>query len=127
MSHGNIVIVDLILVALFSVPILTMFAWVSRSKAGWTASNWRSVMFLVGLVAVSADAIIYYAWLAYRIIGGSSDLVWKIKDVLADNMTIYLALGALAFAILGKATTRARLCVAASAALQVVLWSNVGI
>jgi len=118
--------VDLMLVAILAVPILITLTWLSRSQPS-QGPEWRTVTFLVGLVAVSVDAAIYYGWLIYRVIVGGTDLAFKIRAVLADNVTIYLAIGALALAILGKGGTRTRVLVGVSALLEIVLWSDFGI
>jgi hypothetical protein len=52
---------------------------------------WRVRVLLLSLAAGSANALIFYAWLAYRLLSGASPQVWKVQAILS-NVAGYLIL-----------------------------------
>ena len=119
---------DLLLLAILGVPVLVGLAWWNRSAPVQAAvPQWRKAAFVIGLIAVSANAAIYYGWLGYRLLSGGSEFAWTIKGALADYVTIYLAALGLVLALIGQGVIRSRVFVALSAVLEVLLWSNIGV
>jgi len=66
----------------------------------------------LGLLTASASAFIYYSWFLYRIVAGSTPLVWSVKAALG-NFSGYLVLLALAGAVVGKGAARTPIVVCA--------------
>jgi len=116
--------VGLILLVLVGTPVLVGAGWRYVRKEQVT-SHWRGRTLLVALSLVTLDALLFYAWLVWRLAAGESEQVFAVKGFLADYVTIYMAVAALVPATLGKGT--ARLCTVAAALFEILLWSNIGI
>jgi hypothetical protein len=122
--------VDLLLWAFLGTPFLVGAGWrygYAHREPGIPA--WRSRALLIALSVVTANALAFYiwwgaAWGAVWLSVGSERLA-AAKALLADNLTIYVALASVVPAALGKGP--ARICTMVAALLEVLLWSNVGI
>jgi hypothetical protein len=111
---------------LFGTPFVVGLAWWAWSRTSAThLSRLRAAVSLIGLGAVSADAAVYYGWFAYRVVSDGSPSAWEMKAVLADNITISVAMFALFCGTAGKGFVR--ILVVLLALMEVVLWSNFGI
>ncbi len=114
-----------ILLSLIGTPIAAGFAWrlwLRKDRVEFRGS--RRVVILVGLLAASANAAMYYAWLIYRLATGSTPLVWRIRDGFG-NIGDYLVLLAIAGAIAGEGYSR--IPVAACAVLGFMNWVRFGV
>lgn len=105
---------EIIWLALIGTPFSACLAWWFWSKRGWSQPHiLRTRLMLMGLVTASMNALIYYAWLLYRLINGGHSSVWMLKTSLAD-IGMCLVVLALAGAILAKAVhvfqSRSALC-----------------
>jgi hypothetical protein len=96
---------------------LAWWFWSHRDRA--VPRSWRTGLLIGGLMAASANAIVYYSWFSYRLLTGSTLLVWRLKGALGD-FGVYLVLLALAGAIGGKGA--ARIPIAACALLGLMNW-----
>jgi hypothetical protein len=112
-------------VPLLATPIVVAVAWWFWHARDRDVSRWRAIVLLVGLAAVTASAATYYGWLAYRLSASNSAEAFRLKELLANNVGIYLALAALSCAIVGKGG--ARIPVGVAGIMEIFLWSNIGI
>lgn len=71
--------------------------WFRRDRA--LSPRWRVQVLLIGLSAVSANAILYYAWFAYSMMASNSDAPSELKNTLGTYIAIPLVMTALAGAI----------------------------
>jgi hypothetical protein len=107
-------------------PILVLTAWWIRSRKDPAANpKWRADMLLIGLFASSANVLIFYVWLAYRLLAGSSPMVWQVRSLLGGSLALPIAVVALLGGITGQGT--ARIPLAVSALTGFLLWIGVGI
>ena len=98
---------------LIGTPMFTGIAWWLWSLRDRSAvQKQRRRLVLMGLLTASANAFIYYSWLLYCLIIGSTPLVWKLKDTCGD-IGGYLVLLALAGAIFGKGAPRVPIAICA--------------
>ena len=103
----------IIWLSLIGTPVSGGVAWWLWLRRNYSDRHqWRTRLTNLGLLTASANAFIYYAWLSYRIIVGSTALVWSVKDSLG-NISGYLVLLALAGAIVGKGPSRIPIAVCA--------------
>ena len=112
-------------VPLMATPIVVAMAWWFWHARDRDVSRWRAIVLLAGLAAVTASAAIYYGWLCYRFSVTNSAEAFRLKELLANNVGIYLALAALMCAGVGKGG--ARIPVGVAGVMEVFLWSNIGI
>lgn len=89
---------------------LAWWLWLRRNHSD--RHQWRTGLTNIGLLTASANAFIYYSWFSYRIVAGSTPLVWSVKDSLG-NFSGYLVLLALAGAVVGKGSSRIPIAVCA--------------
>jgi hypothetical protein len=107
-------------------PILVLTAWWIRSRKDLAANpKWRADMLLVGLSASSANVLVFYGWLAYRLVAGGSPMVWQVRSLLGGSLALPIALVALLGSISGQGT--ARIPLAVSALTGFLLWIGLGI
>jgi hypothetical protein len=85
---------------------------------------WRVRVLLLSLAAGSANALIFYAWLAYRLLSGASPQVWKVQAILS-NVAGYLILAGLIGASIGKG--QGRVLTMVIAIMGLMLWVPVAI
>lgn len=115
-----------VIVPVFGTPIVVGLAWWVWFRTGRTASpTWRRVAWFIGLLAASANATMYYAWLTYKIIHGWTPRVSRVDDLLGDRAAEYLAIVALAGAMVGKGA--GRLLLLFLAIIGFLLWIKIGI
>jgi len=106
-------------------PVSLGLAWWSWARVpNRPNSNWRAHIFLAGLTAGSANVVMFYSWLIYRLCAGPRPEVWKLKDTCGDA-GIYLALLAMAAATFGHG--KGRVALLSCAVVGFVLWSNIGV
>jgi hypothetical protein len=116
---------EILWLALIATPVCACMAWWFWAKQDRSASfKLRRRLTLMGLLAASINALIYYSWLFYRLAIGSNPLVWRLKDI-GCNLGASMALLALAGAIFGKGA--ARIPVALCALLGLMNWIPVAI
>ena len=89
---------------------LAWWLWLRRNYSD--RHHWRARLTSLGLLAAASNAFIYYSWFSYRIVAGSTPLVWGAKDSLG-NFSGYLVLVALAGAAAGKGSSRIPIAVCA--------------
>jgi hypothetical protein len=120
--------VDLTLVfavILLTPPILVGIAWLVWFRSQHSAfPEWRAVFLRIGLFASTANVVMFYAWLVYRLMAGSSPRVWMMKD-LASVVAGPLGLAALLGVAFGKGT--ARILLALSALTGFLLWIRLAV
>ncbi len=80
---------------------------------------------LLGLLAVSVNAVMYYSWLAFRVLASDSPQIWRVKDFLGDYVADGLAIAGLVGAIAGNGTPR--LLLAFAAVMGWLLWIRLGV
>jgi hypothetical protein len=97
--------------------------WLRRDGA--LSRGWRFRVLLMALIAVSANAIVYYTWFAYGTMASDTDAVSQWKNTLGDDIGVPLVLAALAGAIGGKGA--ARPIVALAALMGFFLWLSIGV
>lgn len=68
---------------------LAWWLWSRRDRS--SAHSWRTGLLIGGLLAASANAFIYYSWLLYRLLAGSTQQVWTLKEVFG-NICLWLVL-----------------------------------
>jgi hypothetical protein len=106
-------------------PILVGIAWLVWFRSQRAASpEWRAVFLRIGLLASTANVLMFYTWLVYRLIAGSSPRVWMTKD-LASVVAGPLVVAALLGAGFGKGA--ARILLALSALTGFLLWIRLGV
>jgi hypothetical protein len=96
--------------------------WLRRNHSD--RHQWRTRLTNLGLLTVSANALLYYSWVSYRIVAGSTLQVWSVKDSLG-NLSVYLVLLTLAGAIVGKGSSR--IPIAICAILGFINWVPIAI
>jgi hypothetical protein len=112
-------------VSLVGTPACIVIAWWRWARRKHSQSHsWRTAMLLMGLLAASANSLLYYGWLTYRLTTGSIPLAWRLKDLFA-NIGVALVVPALAGAVLGRGAPR--IPVGICAALGLMLWVPVAV
>jgi hypothetical protein len=107
-------------------PILVLTAWWIRLRKDTAAtSKWRADLLHIGLLASSANVLIFYVWLAYRLVAGSSPMVWQVRSLLGSSLALPTTVVVLLGGITGQGT--ARIPLAVSALTGFLLWIGVGI
>ena len=101
---------------------VTWRVWFRRERA--VSPQWRAVAIRLGLLAATANVVIFYTWVLYRVLAGSSPRVWEAKDV-ATEVAGWFIMAALAGAALGKGA--GRIWLAFSAFTGFMLWIRIGI
>jgi hypothetical protein len=122
----EMIAIGVINVAILCSPLvigISWWIWFRRDRKLLPAS--RARILLIGLGAVSANALMYYAWLIYSSIPRSSDVAWELKSTLGNNVAVPLVMLALAGAIAGRGA--ARVLLAFSAVLGFFLWIGMGV
>lgn len=107
------------------VPLATCLSWRfwyvgPKPQSG----SFRPLALVAGLIAISTNAAIYYAWLAYRVYTSGSSYAWELKRA-AGNVGVLLAFLGILGAILGSG--KGRVMVAIAAFLGFMLWIAVGV
>lgn len=97
--------------------------WFRRDRR--LSTRWRVQVLLIALLAVSANAILYYGWFAYGTMASDGDAVSELKNTLANDVALPLLLVAVAGSIGGKGA--ARPLVALAAVMGLFLWLSPGI
>lgn len=111
--------------SLAGTPVLLGVCWWLRDAKQQSSNvGWRKVTLLVGLACASINALIYFSWLAGRLLFNNNPMVWQTKDICGDVGIPLVAIALLA-AILGKGVSRVPLAI--SALLGFILWIPVGI
>jgi hypothetical protein len=111
--------------SLIGTPVSAGCAWWLWSRRNRSASrSWRASLLIMGLLTASANAFIYYSWLLYRTIAGSTPQVWTLKEIFG-NISIWLVPMALVGAMGGKGG--ARIPIAVCALLGLMNWVPVAI
>ncbi len=80
---------------------------------------WRVRVLLLSLVAGSANALTFYAWVVYRLLAGASPQVWKVQAILS-NIAGFLILVGLIGAIIGNG--HGRVLTMVIAIMGLLLW-----
>jgi hypothetical protein len=75
------------LVPLFGTPAVVAFAWWRAERMRPT--SWRSTALLLGLVAVSANALVFYSGFAYALVVGGQGLPWRIEQALEEIALLF--------------------------------------
>jgi hypothetical protein len=97
--------------------------WFRRDRR--LSIGWRHHVLLIALLAVSANAILYYGWFAYGTMASNIDAASELKNTLGNDVAVPLVLVAIAGAIGGKGA--ARPLVALAAVMGFFLWLSAGI
>jgi hypothetical protein len=108
---------EIALIAIQAAPWLTPVLvsicwWLWFNRGGPPGKTWRVSVLLVGLIATSSNAVLYYAWLSYsqvvyRTSPGSLD-PGIMRNSLGNNLAVPLVMVALGAAIIGRGAARAR-------------------
>jgi hypothetical protein len=112
-------------VPLFITPFVLGTAWWMWLGSERERSRRRGVALLIGLAAVTANAVMFYAWVAYRAIAGPSPDDWRTFNFLGNNIATCLVFAGLAGAVVGKG--RGRLLTAVAAVTGLLLWVPIAI
>jgi len=88
-------------------------------------ARWRNVVFQIGLLCVSLNALVYYVWFIYFNAVDKSQKIVNLKGVFADNIGFYCVLIGIICALFGRGAVR--VVVALCAVLEILLLMNVGI
>src|SRR5262245_187136 len=105
---------------------LVLTAWWIRSRKDIAAtSEWRADLLHIGLLASSGYVLIFYVWLAYRLVAGSSPMVWQVRSLLGGSLALPTAVVVLLGGISGQGA--ARIPLAVSALTGFLLWIGVRI
>jgi hypothetical protein len=108
-------------VPLFATPVVVGLGWWTWSRTGDVErTRWRATALFVAALAATANAGLFYLWVAYRLLAGPTQKVWAVQDFLADNIALYLVLVALLGTLAG--TGRGRILIALSALMGFMLW-----
>jgi hypothetical protein len=100
-----------------STPIIVAIAWWVRRRDSAVARGWRSNAALVGLIASSLNAVVFYAWVISEYARVDDGIG---RNMLGNNIALPLVCIALLGAIVGEGRTRA--VVAASALTGLFMW-----
>jgi hypothetical protein len=108
-------------VPLFGTPIVVGILWWMWFRSNRKAhSRWRAAALLVAIVAVSANGVMFYSWVAYLTMvadeASNTSPIYSVLGSIAD----YLALTGLAGAIVGKG--RGRTLIALGTIMGWLLW-----
>ena len=109
------------LVPFYGTPIvigITWWMWLQTKPA--THPRWRAAALLLGLVAVTANGVMFYSWIGYRGIVGEWSDAWRVNDFLGNDIAVYLVLAGLVGAVVGQG--RERTLVALLATMGFLLW-----
>jgi hypothetical protein len=107
-------------------PIVLGLAWWRRTRArSGAAPPWRERTVLIGLVAASLNLLLFYSWVAYRLIAGATDDVWAVKAAIGNGLAVYLVVAAFVGALVGKGP--GRLLTAVGATMAYLLWAPIAI
>src|SRR6266480_1147294 len=111
---------------LLGTPTAAIFAWYFWIRDSYRVSlpRWRSIAFLVGLIAGSLNVLIYSGWLIDRATGDRPE-VWRAQDF-AGNIAIWLCPVAFVGAAVGD-KGRASVALSISAVMGFMLWVPIGI
>jgi Mn2+/Fe2+ NRAMP family transporter len=103
------------------------FAWLFwfRDSNRAILPKWRSVAFLVGLLAASLNAVLFAGWAVWLHFHYNSES-WRVQNV-CGNVGGVLCLTAFVGATAGEGDYRARVLVSVSAAMGFMLWVPIGI
>jgi hypothetical protein len=119
------VVYAFVLAVWIGAPVSLGLAWWSWVRVpNRPAPNWRGRVLLAGFVAGSANVVMFYSWVIYRLCAGPRPEVWKLKDTCGDA-GIYLALVAMATATFGHG--KGRVALLSCAVLGFLMWSNIGV
>jgi hypothetical protein len=106
-------------IAFHGTPLIVGWCWLMwmRTPGG---SAWRKWTLFAGLVAVSLNAVVFYAWVLYASGHHYSDASWQLGELLGNH----LALPLVALAVVGTVAGvgGARLPLACSALMGLLLW-----
>jgi hypothetical protein len=122
--------VDEIAKVLVNGAVLTPFAigvswwlWLRRDRR--LPTRLRVNVLLIALLAVTANAILFYRWFAYATMAMDAGAASVLSNTLGNDVAVQLVLVALAGAIAGKGA--ARPLVALAAVMGLLLWLSAGI
>ena len=120
------ILLDIILLIIFvGAPVSICIAWwVWARVRSAEAPKWRAQILLGGLMAGSANVVMFCSWFICRLCAGPTPEVWKLKDICGDA-GMYLSLLALGGAIFGYG--KARVPLVACSILGFLTWINIGI
>ena len=117
--------IETINAAVLCTPIVIGVAWWIWLHDRTILPRWRVHLVLTSLMAVSVNALVYYAWLAHSILASGSDSSSVLKNTLGTYIAVPLTILALGGAIVGKGTARVLLLF--SALTGFFFWVGVGI
>ena len=110
--------------ALVTPPIFLAYIWWTRSRAPHIpTSKWRTIFFLSGLCAGTANFLLFWSWVLW-LNTHRSPTVWKVYDKVSD-VGLYLLLYAVIASIAGKG--KPRILLAISAILAILPWIPMGV
>ena len=112
--------------AFLGTPILvaaTWWRWLTKANEQQLPS-WRVSAVLVGAIAISVNAVLYYSWTAYAFTLTHMEDAADFRNKLGNNVGLPLFLLALAAATFGKGS--ARMLLAASAVSGMLVWIPAG-
>jgi hypothetical protein len=99
--------------------------WRWRRAVAAAPPTWRATALIVALVVCSANALVFYGWLLYRLTAGPTQSVLHLKQMLAGDVT-YFVIGVGLFATaLGKG--EGRVLVGVCLLLATIMWASYGI
>jgi hypothetical protein len=109
-------------------PLCIVLAWWfwGRDRSNPPANGWRNTALIIGLVAASANALVFGVYLAYSSRHPPGTGTWKFGDT-CGNIGAILCTTAFICSAAAEGEDRARILVSVSAVLGFLLWVPIGI